>query len=204
MLPASQFLQDSGPVVLPLQVFQRPVDRLRIFDFDDQHNRLHFLADAKIMAGLNISNTMKKEIKGSSILKKPEYPGGMKALKAFISRHLTYPPEALAKKIEGTVHIRYGIDHTGQVVDVKIIKGIGGGCDEEAVRLVQMLAFNLEHTRGVRVLFHKKIQIHFRLPPDRSESQPVQQIGYTLTPSKKTGTVSPSPKKSYTITITYS
>ena len=90
------------------------------------------------------------------------------------------------------------------MTDVKIIKGIGGGCDEEAVRLVRMLAFNLEHTRGVRVLFHKKIQIHFRLPVERPVRQPVQEIGYTITPAKKTTPETPRTQKSYTITITYS
>ena len=204
MLATAQLLQDTGTVILPFQVFQRPVDRLRIFDFDDQHNKTAILADAKIMADPHISNSMKKEIKGNAILKKPEYPGGIKALKAFIAKHLSYPPEALENQIEGTVHLRYGIDHTGKVSDVKIIKGIGGGCDEEAVRLVRMLAFNLEHTRGVRVLFHKKIQIHFRLPVERPVQQPVQEIGYTITPAKKTTPETSRPQKSYTITITYS
>ncbi len=146
---------------------------------------------------------MKKEVKGSSILKKPEYPGGMKALRAFITKHLTYPEEALKEKVEGTVHIRYGIDYTGKVVDVKVIKGLGSGCTEEAIRLVSMLRFNLERTRGVRVLFHKKIQIHFRLPMEAPSPAP-PDIGYTITPSKKPTTPTADPKKSYTITITYS
>ncbi|MCF8236793.1 MAG: TonB family protein [Saprospiraceae bacterium] len=146
---------------------------------------------------------MKKEVKGSAILKKPEYPGGIKALKAFISKHLQYPEEALKEKIEGTVHIRYGIDHTGMVTDIKVIKGLGGGCSEEAIRLVGMLRFHLERTRGVRVLFHKKIQIHFRLPPPQ-EVKSSPSIGYTITPSVKKAVPTTTSKKSYTITITYS
>ncbi len=147
---------------------------------------------------------MKKEVKGSSILKKPEYPGGVKALRAFISKHLSYPEEALTQKIEGTVHLRYGINHKGKVTDVHVIKGVGGGCTEEAIRLVNLLRFNLELTRGVKVLFHKKIQIHFRLPPIKSQ-QVAPALTYTYTTPTKTNTPKTLPKKkSYTITINYS
>lgn len=124
-------------------------------------------------------------------------------MRAFITKHLTYPEEALKDRIEGTVHIRYGIDHTGKVIDIKIIKGLGGGCSEEAIRLVGMLKFNLERTRGVKVLFHKKIQIHFRLPSQQQTVSP-PSIGYTITPTAPKTAPAGAPKKSYTITITYS
>lgn len=146
---------------------------------------------------------MKKEVKGSSILKKPEYPGGMKALRAFITKHLTYPQEAIDQQIEGTVHLRYGIDHKGGVTDVQVIKGLGGGCTEEAIRLVRLLRFNLERTRGVKVLFHKKIQIHFRLPPNITQ-QVAPSVNYAYSTPAKPNTPAPNKKKSYTITINYS
>ncbi|MBK7342962.1 MAG: TonB family protein [Saprospiraceae bacterium] len=103
-------------------------------------------------------------------MKKPEYPGGTKALRTFISNHLVYPSEALDQQIEGTVHLRYGIDHHGKVIDVHVIKGVGGGCTEEAIRLVRLLQFNLERTRGIKVLFHKKSRSisGYRLPYQRS------------------------------------
>lgn len=146
---------------------------------------------------------MKKEVKRSSILKKPEYSGGTKALRTFISNHLVYPSEALDQQIEGTVHLRYGIDHHGKVIDVHVIKGVGGGCTEEATRLVRLLQFNLERTRGIKVLFHKKIQIHFRLPATlpTQQSAPAVQYAYT-TPARQIQST-PEKKKSYTITINY-
>lgn len=128
---------------------------------------------------------MRKEIKKTDILKRPEYPGGQKAMKAFNRDNLQYPPKALEQKTEGVVHIRYAIDHKGQVVDVQVIRHLGHGCDEEAVRLVRLLRFNVGRTRGVRVLFHKTIQIHFRLPPARDIApQATMQVSYTLTPAK--------------------
>lgn len=111
-------------------------------------------------------------------------------MRDFIRTQLRYPDEARQKGIEGTVHLRYAIDHHGRVIEAKVIKGIGGGCDEEAIRLVRMFVFDLDRTRGVRVLFHKKIQIHFRLThPDRNpvpeEPHPPMSVQYTLTPDPR-------------------
>ncbi len=127
---------------------------------------------------------MRKEVKKTDILKQPEYPGGQKALRAFVASHLTYPDQALALKIEGTVHLRYTIDHKGVVIDVRILHKLGYGCDEEAERLVRMLTFHVDKTRGVKVLYHKKIQIHFRLPT-QPQNQTGLQVSYHITPTPK-------------------
>ncbi len=108
---------------------------------------------------------MTQEKKDKHFIKKPVYPGGPKAFKAFITKNLVYPPEALKQRIEGTVFVKYAIDYKGNVVDVKVKSGIGHGCDEEAIRLIKMLKFEVPKTpRKLKVLFHKTSQIHFRLP----------------------------------------
>lgn len=112
---------------------------------------------------------MKKEKKGNSFIKKPYYEGGMKAMKTFIGQNLTYPQAAKEAKIEGTVHIRYTINYQGKVVAIKIISGIGYGCDAEAKRLVEQLKFVVPRNRKLKALFHKNIQIHFRLPKNVSK-----------------------------------
>lgn len=104
---------------------------------------------------------------------KPIYEGGDKALRAFIGQHLQYPEAALAQKIEGTVHVEYDINHKGDVVDARVIGGIGYGLDEEAMRVVRLLKFSVAKHRGLRILFHKRIQVHFRLPT--SKPAPVEQ-----------------------------
>ena len=95
-------------------------------------------------------------------------------MKEFIRKNLQYPTEAKAAGISGTVHLRYGIDHRGEVTDVKIIKGLGYGCDEEAERVVRLLKFEIEHTRGAKVLFHKKIQLHFHPPKEKPATRRIQ------------------------------
>lgn len=131
---------------------------------------------------------MKKERKAQNFIKKPYYEGGMSALKAFIKQHLVYPKNAAHQKIEGTVHIRYTINYQGKVVATKIISGIGFGCDEEATRLVELLQFTVPRNRNLKAVFHKNLQIHFRLPTTKQPTPPtaIQSIQYHYQPTKQT------------------
>lgn len=107
---------------------------------------------------------MKKEKRSQDFLHKPYYEGGIKAMRRFIKEQLQYPEAAKKERIEGTVHLRYTIDYQGRVIDAKVISGLGYGCDEEAIRVVKLLQFAIEKNRKRRLRFHKKIQVHFRLP----------------------------------------
>jgi protein TonB len=144
---------------------------------------------------------MQKERKDKSFIKKPVYPGGIKAMRQFISEHLKYPKQAFDHKTEGTVSMKYTIDHKGTVIDTHIVSGLGHGCDEEAERVVRLFKFDVPKTRGVRVTFHKDIHIHFRLPRAKQvqqvQTQPVQaQYVYT-----SSATPAPATGYNYTITI---
>ncbi len=122
---------------------------------------------------------MKKERKDRHFIKKPRYPGGPKALKAFVSKHLRYPEEARKRGIQGTVTVRYTINQKGQVVHARVIAGLGHGCDEEAIRVVRLLRFDVPKNH-VRVLFHKTIHIHFQPGKPAGVSTTVH---YEITPS---------------------
>jgi TonB family protein len=98
-------------------------------------------------------------------LKRPEYPGGKEAFRQYVKSNLKYPEEALAKGIGGIVYLSARIDDNGEVSDVEVEKGIGGGCDEEAVRLISSVHFGKVKNRGLRVSTRKKFRIEFRLPP---------------------------------------
>lgn len=69
----------------------------------------------------------------------PEYPGGNEALYKFIGKHLKYPKKAHKKGIEGKVYVQFVIDKEGNVTNAKVLKGIGFGCDEEALRVVNKM-----------------------------------------------------------------
>ena len=110
----------------------------------------------------NTSTTKAKRDK--DFLRKPKYEGGSKAFKAFIAENLQYPPEALEKKIQGDVHVKYDVDEEGNVLNCKVMRAIGGGCDEEAIRVVRMLKYIPARNRGTHVTTHHDVVLHFRLP----------------------------------------
>lgn len=158
----------------------------------------------------------KKERKDDSFIKKPVYPGGTSAYRKFIKENLKYPKEALKNKTEGTVFLKYTINHKGVVTETKVIKGIGDGCDEEAERIISMLKFEIpKGPRKLRVLFHQKTQITFRIPKQKTKPKPAptstsqkshatpisgnRQLVYQYVPAKKAH--KDKPKKTYTYTI---
>jgi TonB family protein len=107
---------------------------------------------------------MKRERKDKSFVKVAYYKGGSKALEAFILANLQYPQSAFDKHIEGTIHAKYDINNRGKVAKVKLYNSLGYGCDEEAIRVIKLLEFEVPKSRGLRLTFHKEIHIHFRMP----------------------------------------
>lgn len=63
--------------------------------------------------------------------------GGMQEFYKHVGKVMTYPKEARRMGIQGKVFVEFVINKDGSISDVKVIKGIGGGCDEEAVRAVK-------------------------------------------------------------------
>ncbi len=117
---------------------------------------------------------MKKEQRKKKFLEVPEYPGGKTAFREFVAKHLQYPGEALKKQISGTVMLTAEIDHNGKVINVKINKGIGYGCDEEAERVVKKMQFKPVKNRGVKITSRKKIRIGFHPPVKQKQSFALQ------------------------------
>jgi TonB family protein len=67
----------------------------------------------------------------------PEPENGMKAFYQAWSREITYPREARKKGIAGTSFISFIVTESGELVDFKVEKGIGGGCDEAAIEAIK-------------------------------------------------------------------
>jgi protein TonB len=67
----------------------------------------------------------------------PQFPGGGEAaLLKYLGQNIKYPPLARENGIDGNVYVTFLVDKDGKVKDAKILRGIGGGCDEEALRVV--------------------------------------------------------------------
>ena len=61
----------------------------------------------------------------------------MGAFYKYISTNLRYPDQARKMGVEGKVFVQFIVDKDGSITDVQAIKGIGEGCDEEAVRVIE-------------------------------------------------------------------
>jgi len=66
----------------------------------------------------------------------PAPVGGMKAFYEYVGKNMKYPAQARRMGIEGKVYVTFVVDKDGTLSDVKVLKGIGAGCDEEAVRVL--------------------------------------------------------------------
>ncbi|RQO31376.1 hypothetical protein DBR32_05275 [Taibaiella sp. KBW10] len=66
----------------------------------------------------------------------PEFPGGLAAWKKYLSENLKYPLAAREAPISGLVYVSFVVAKDGSLSEIKIIRGIGGGCDEEAARVL--------------------------------------------------------------------
>jgi TonB family C-terminal domain len=147
---------------------------------------------------------MAKE-KKTLFIPKPEYKGGPKELTKFIYANLRYPAEALNLGVEGVVYIEYGIDYQGNVIETKVLQGVGHGCDEEACRVVKLLKFDVGRTRGLHVLFHQKIKVQFKKPKQQAKAPQAPatsfQVNYTVT--QATTPVAPEREKPQAQTFQY-
>ena len=69
----------------------------------------------------------------------PEFPGGEQAMMEFVAKNVQYPKEAMEKGISGRVLVGFIVEKDGSICETEVVKGIGGGCDEEAVRVVKAM-----------------------------------------------------------------
>lgn len=69
----------------------------------------------------------------------PEFMGGQSELYKWLARNIKYPLDAKKNKIEGRVYVRFVIEADGEIGEVKVMKGIGFGCDEEAARVLKAM-----------------------------------------------------------------
>ena len=122
-----------------------------------------------------------KKKKKTKFLEKPLYPGGAKALREFVNAHLQYPQDAMEQRIEGVVTVAYQVNDDGEVENPEVTKSLCPSCDEEAVRIVNMLRYDKARNRGIRLKLNTKLNIHFRLAPVPQGPT----ITYTYTPSSK-------------------
>jgi protein TonB len=94
----------------------------------------------------------------------PSFPGGDAALMQYLGNNIKYPAIAKDAGIQGTVYVTFVVNEKGKVQDVKVLRSIGGGCDEEAIRVVEnMPTWSPGKQRGKPVKVQYNLPIRFTL-----------------------------------------
>ncbi|MDX1618415.1 MAG: energy transducer TonB [Balneolaceae bacterium] len=91
----------------------------------------------------------------------PELIGGLVELQ----KKINYPEKARHAQIEGRVIIQFIVNEKGEVENPRVVRGIGGGCDKEALRVVKNAKFKPGRQRGIPVRVQYSLPIIFRLHP---------------------------------------
>ncbi|MVM35810.1 TonB family protein [Spirosoma sp. HMF4905] len=90
----------------------------------------------------------------------PEYPGGINALMSFLGKNLNYPRSAASAGVAGRVYVSFVVNTDGSLTDIQVLKGIGFGCDEEAIRVMNKMPRwkpGKQSGRAVRVKYNLPI-----------------------------------------------
>ena len=91
--------------------------------------------------------------------KMPELVGGMDALQ----KKIRYPLQAKSLGVQGVVYVQSIINEEGKIIEPKVVKKLGAGCDEEAVRVLKKSKFKPGYDKGKPVKVRFTLPIFFRL-----------------------------------------
>ncbi len=94
----------------------------------------------------------------------PEFPGGAAKMMEYIQKNMKYPLMARESDIQGRVFVNFVVEPDGSISNVTVMRGIGGGCDEEALRVVNsMPKWKPGKQRGSAVRCSFTVPIIFKL-----------------------------------------
>ncbi|WP_421827762.1 TonB family protein [Larkinella sp.] len=118
------------------------------------------------------SNTLSAKGETFSVVEQnPAFPGGIPALGAYLSQSIRYPAEARQNGTQGTVFVQFTVNKNGDIQGLRVKKGIGSGCDEEAVRVVsQMPRWTPGIQNGNPVMTQYVLPIQFALEKEDKRS----------------------------------
>jgi TonB family protein len=93
--------------------------------------------------------------------KMPEFAGGNQNLFRHLSTSIRFPEEAKRKAISGTVYVRFIVERNGELSNFKVMRGVGGGCEEEAIRVLKASPKwtpGMQKGKPVRVQYHLPVK----------------------------------------------
>lgn len=115
-------------------------------------------------AGAQQDSTLTEEIRDleEPVERMPSFPGGQEEMYKFIYSELRYPAEAKRLGISGDVITRFTVAADGELEDIKVVKGLGYGCDEEALRVMAVMQEKYAWNSGLHN--GKPVPVTYTLP----------------------------------------
>lgn len=98
----------------------------------------------------------------------PEFPGGMKAFRAYLDQHLEYPPKAKAAKTEGVVVVRFIVERNGSISDAQIARRLEATMDTAALEVIETMPDWIPaRDNGKAIRCRYSVPVTFKLPKPR-------------------------------------
>jgi periplasmic protein TonB len=144
--PIRNTIKFIPPVIKPDELIQdeeQPVMQKEVLEAKEAISNVTFDKGtddvAAPVATINNQITEETDQPFAIVEQMPQFPGGENEMVKFIHNNLRYPPLASENGIAGTVIVNFVIDREGKIGRIKVVRGIGGGCDEEAIRVLEKM-----------------------------------------------------------------
>lgn len=151
-------IQTPPILIIPTTTPEDAHDDIPILDFTDQ-------IPPALIDDINFSLPLEED--PTTIHTTAEVPpvpvGGFESFYSHISKNLKYPHKAVRNGVDGKVFIEFVVDRHGHITQMKIVKGIGAGCDEEAMRVMALTNWEPGRQRGKPVNVRMVIPIFFKI-----------------------------------------
>jgi periplasmic protein TonB len=163
-VPPTEQPPPPAPVIQQPQIVEVPDEEEIKEDLNIKFD-VEVTEDTKVEAVTVVEETKEEVEEIFSVVEETATPkGGLPAFYKYVGEKMKYPAQARRMGVEGKVFVQFVIGKDGSISDVKIIKGIGAGCDEEAARVMQSApAWNPGKQRGKAVKQRYTLPIIFKL-----------------------------------------
>lgn len=151
------------PVVKPdVQVKENPPTITELKVADPGQKNIKGNPDADVTIDQPVGNADKKVTEDdgnkifTSVEQYPQFPGGIEAFYKYLSKNIRYPAIARENGTQGKVIVTFVCEKDGSLTDIKVVRGIGDGCDEEAIRVLKNSPHwspGIQNGRPVRTLY---------------------------------------------------
>jgi protein TonB len=119
-------------------------------------------------AGTNTQTSLDTGKIYTAVQIEPSFPGGQQKLNDYFKANLKYPAVAHVNNVQGKVFVTFVVERDGSLSNIKVLRGIGSGCDEEAIRLlIHCPKWNpgIQSNTAVRVQY--MVPVTFQLQEER-------------------------------------